>query len=353
MASIRDVARKAGVSISTVSNVINNNKPVSPELRERVEKAIKDLNYKVNPVARGLKSRKTNQIGVILTSFSRIFFPLVLKGIQETAVKYGYSVCVYESDENIEKEKAYIKLLENSWVDGIILASCANVNVEEDKDYLHKLANLGSKHKKIPVVSIECTLGNGVTDAVLIDNRKAAYTAVKHLIDLGHKYIAHIAAPLKFPMGAHRLEGYKDALLEANIEIDEDLIKEGDYTPVSGYNAMRQLLLKEKLITAVFAGNDQMAIGAIKAIREAGLKIPEDIAVIGFDNVFPGSIISPSLSSINVPRYKMGAEAMDILHHKISNPEDTQRSVITLETRLIVRQSTDLRGDNTWDFYGW
>lgn len=351
MASIKDVAKAAGVSISTVSSVINKNKPVSDELTKRVEKAIKELNYQASSVARSLKNKKTNSIGIVLPNISRIFFPQVLKGIVDTAIKYGYNLTFCDANEDISKEKYYIRMLESSWVDGIILDCSADI--KEDKDYIRYLQDLGGTKKRIPIVSLERILKDNLTDAVIIDNKKSGYNAVNHLIELGHKRIAHITGPLKFPMCVDRMEGYKQALSDNGIKVDNSLIKDGDFYPLSGYNIMKEWLLKGINISAVFAGNDQMAIGAIKAIRESGLRIPEDIAIIGFDNLFISSIVSPSLSTINVPKYKMGSTAVELLHKRIMNPKSEKKEVVTLPTNLIVRQSTDLRGDNTLDLYGW
>ena len=351
MASIKDVAKKAGVSISTVSSLINRTKSVSRELTGRIEQAIEELNYQANPVARSLKSRKTNTIGVILPNISRLFFPQVLKGIEDTAIKNGYYLTFYDANESIEQEKQYVRMLENSWVDGIILDCSADV--KEDGEYLEYLTRLGNKKKKIPVVSLERVLKDHVTDAVIIDNRQSGYLAVKHLIELGHKTIAHISGPLKFPMCVDRIKGYKSALQEHGIQFEEELMKNGDFTPLSGYYAMKELLMQGRSITAVFAANDQMAIGAIKAINEAGFKIPDDIAIIGFDNLFASTIITPSLSTINVPKYKMGSTAVEILIDRITNPDKKEKEVVTLPSNLIIRQSTSIRGDNTWDLYGW
>lgn len=351
MSSIVDVAQKAGVSISTVSSVINKNKSVSKELTLRVEQAIEELNYYANPVARSLKSRKTNTIGVVLPNNNRIFFPQILKGIEDIALKNGYYLTFYDT-ESIDKEKRYIKMLENSWVDGIILDCIADV--KEDSEYLEYLSKLGGKKKSIPVVSLERVLKDEITDAVIIDNKQSGYIATKHLLELGYRKLAHISGPLKFPMCIDRMQGYKRALSEYGIDIDNDMIKNGDYSPLSGYNAMKELLIHgSSSVNAVFAANDQMAIGAIRAIRETGLRIPEDIAVIGFDNIFASSIITPSLSTINVPKYRMGSTAVEILIKKIMNPEESEKEIVTLSSNLVVRQSTDLRGDNTWDLYGW
>ncbi len=351
MVGIKEVAKKAGVSISTVSNVMNEKKRVSSELKARVNGAIEELQYEVNPVGRGLKSNKTNQIGVIVPSFNQVYFPAVLQGIHEAGNQYGYTVSVFETNGNMELEKQHVKFLQHSWSDGIILASYANRENISDRKYIRSLVESGNRKKAIPVVSMENVLDPGI-DAVVIDNRKAAETAVSHLISLGHKSIAHIAAPLRFQIGNLRLAGYREAMMKADLIPDESLICEGNYSPSSGYRAMEEILSRKKGFTAVFAANDQMGIGAIRALLDYGHRIPEDIAVIGIDNNFPSTLITPSLSSVNLPKYDMGFQAMHLLNERMKDPK-RPRCVITLESELIVRKSTSSEGSGTWNLIGW
>lgn len=351
MVGIKEVAKKAGVSISTVSNVMNGKKPVSPELKARVTEAIEALQYEVNPVGRGLKSNKTNQVGVIVPSFNQVYFPAVLQGIHEAGIKYGYNILVFETNGNVEQEKEHVRFLQNSWSDGIILASCANGENISDRKYIRSLVDSSNQKKSIPVVSLENVLDPGI-DAVVIDNRKAAATAVNHLLSLGHSMIAHISAPLRFQIGNLRLAGFRETMRQAGLNVDEDLIAEGDYSPISGYDAMQKILNRGKEFTAVFAGNDQMGIGAIRALLDEGFRIPEDVAVIGIDNNFPSTLITPSLSSVNLPKYDLGFQAMHLLNERMKDPEKS-RCVITLESELVIRKSTSSEGSGTWNLIGW
>lgn len=351
MAGIKEVAKKAGVSISTVSNVMNGTKPVSPELKTRVLDAIGELQYEVNPVGRGLKSNKTNQVGVIVPSFNQVYFPAVLQGIHEAGVKYGYTILVFETNGDVELEKQHVRFLQHSWSDGIILASYANGENISDRKYIRSLLESGSRKKPIPVVSLENVLDPGI-DAVVIDNRKAAAIAVSHLVTLGHQSIAHISAPLRFQIGNLRLEGYRETMKKTGLSVDDDLIAEGDYSPVSGYDAMKKILKKGKKFTAVFAGNDQMGIGAIRALLDEGYRVPEDVAVIGIDNNFPSTLITPSLSSVNLPKFDLGFQAMHLLNERMKDPK-RPRTVITLESELVVRKSTSAEGSGTWNLLGW
>lgn len=349
MASITDVARKAGVSISTVSNVINKTKYVSDELKKKINGIIYELNYEVDPVARSLKSKKTMNIGVIITNINRVFFPQVIKGIQDETSRYGYNITFCNSDDLFEREKNFVQMLESKWVDGIILDSVADM---AEEGYFKYLASIGNGKKSIPVVSLERSLENFGIDSVVVNNCIGGSIATRHLIDLGCKKIVHITGPLNFCVVQDRLKGYRNELEKEELGIDERIIVEGDFSPLSGYQAMKHILISGIDVDGVFAANDQMAIGAMKAIKEHGYRIPEDIKVVGFDNSFIASIVEPSLTTINVPKYRMGEAAAEILTKK--NSQDTSNSCfIELPVNLVVRQSTDLRGDKNWDLYGW
>ena len=349
MSSIKDVAEKAGVSISTVSNVINGTKYVSDELKYRVNKAIEEFKYEVDPVARSLKSKKTMTIGVVITNINRIFFPQVIKGIQDSAAKHEYSLTFFNTNDKLEDEKRFVQMLGNNWADGIILDSVADT---DDKDYFEYLSALGNSKKRIPVVSLERRLDTYGIDSVVVNNFHGGSLAARHLLDCGCRKIVHITGPLSSCIVRDRLNGYAEELKKAGLDMDKAGIMEGDFSPLSGYHAMKQLLLDGIDMDGVFASNDQMAIGAIKAIRENGRMIPEEIKVVGFDNTFVASIVEPSLTTINLPKYKMGDQAVETLVKRIEqNPENPYN--IEIPINLIVRQSTDLRGDKNWDLYGW
>lgn len=351
MAGIKDVAKKAGVSISTVSNVINGTKAVSPELRQKVNAAIADLHYEVNPVGRGLKSNKTNQVGVVVASFNQVYFPSILQGIHEAAFNFGYVISVFETGGDLGKEQEYVRFLQRSWVDGIILASSARQQDAEDQAYVQTLAKSGNHKKKIPIVSLESALSPSL-DAVVVDHKKAAKMAMGHLLDQGHRDIAHVTAPLNIEIGTLRLEGYREALAHAGLSFDQDLIREGNYSPISGYTCMNALLDQGKGFTAVLAANDQMGIGVIRALLDRGLRVPEDVAVIGIDDNFPSTLITPALSSIKLPKYEMGFQAMSLLAERIKQP-DKPAQIVTLDTELVIRRSTSVEGDTTWNLYNW
>ncbi|HWR23100.1 MAG TPA: LacI family DNA-binding transcriptional regulator [Feifaniaceae bacterium] len=348
-ASIKDVAERAGVGISTVSHVLNSTKQVSPELRRRVLDAAEELNYRANAIARGLKSGRTNVLCVIVPSIVSVFFPKVLRGMQTAAAEQGYSLSIYETGEDLNRERAYIQLLKNQWVDGILLSTCCDP--ARDRGYVDELRGLSIGGKRVPVVFFEALPGEGL-DGAIVDNRQAACGATAHLIKSGRKRIAHIAAPTRFTMGAERCKGYRDGLEQAGIPLDPALVCEGDYTPMSGYARMRELLECGKTFDAALCGNDQMAIGALRALNEAGVSVPGEIAVMGFDNNFPGTLVSPSLSTVSVPKQRMGREAVGLLLWRMRH-EDAPPRAITLETSLIIRRSTDPDGESGWDLYDW
>lgn len=349
MANIKDVAKKAGVSISTVSNVINGTKYVSDELTQKINRVISELNYEVDPVARSLKSKKTMTIGVVITNISRIFFPQVIKGIQDEASKYGFNLTFCNTDDKIEMEKHFVQMLESNWVDGIIIDSVADM---AEDGYFKHLSAIGNEKKTIPVISLERRLENFGIDSVVVNNCTGGSIATRHLIDSGCKEIVHITGPLNSCMVQDRLSGYRNELEKEKMAVDDKMIAKGDFSPLSGYQAMKYVLLSGMSVDGVFAANDQMAIGAMKAIKEHGLRIPKDIKVVGFDNTFAASIVEPSLSTVNVPKYRMGTAAAETLIKKI-NQDVSGTSFVELPVNLVVRQSTDLRGDKNWDLYGW
>jgi DNA-binding LacI/PurR family transcriptional regulator len=350
MNGIKEVAKRAGVSTATVSNVINKSKPVSKELTDLVEKAVKELNYQPNFLASGLKSRKTNILGIILPKISSIYFPPVLDGIEDTAKKYGYKLIFFNSNFNMEMEKAYVELLRNNWVDGIIIDSSCDVHSENE--YAQYLSTLACHRKKIPVVSLERALNSDLISSVVFDGRKNGYEVTKSLLDAGRRRIIHIAGPLKISLCVDICKGYKNALTDMSVDPDERYIHEGDYTPSGGYAAMKRLINNGLQFDGVFAANDQMAIGAIKAVKEMGLQIPRDVSVIGTDNTFAGTLIEPSLSTVNVPRYKMGCDAVELLVRHVHSPKLKPES-IEESCNLIIRKSSQMNGDNTWDLFGW
>ena len=353
MADIKDVAKLAGVSISTVSNVMTGKKTVSPALEERVLKAVKELGYHASPIAQGMRNSRTNTIGVVISSFQRVFFGPMLKGIQDTVSEAGCVMNVLDSGGSLETEKRCVKYLVATKADGIIMESLAYDSDPKQEKYVKGLNALGNSRKHIPVVLLEHKISAAMVDTVMVDNRLSARKAVEHLIGCGRREIAHIVGPDYVSVSRMRLLGYQDALKENGIPFNEKLVVKGDFLPLSGYQAMRRLFQTGEKISAVFAANDQMAIGAIRAIQEAGKAIPGEIAVAGFDNIFPSTLVSPPLTTVRVPNYDMGVAAAKRLLQRIEGKAAGDGETLLLGTELIVRGSTSPEGDNSWDLGSW
>jgi len=348
---IKEVASYANVSISTVSNVLNGSKNVSKELQKRVYDAVKTLGYEVNPIASGLKTGKTNTIGVLVPTIANVFYPPLLQSIHQAALMRNYNVSIYETRQDFEYEKRYINAFRSKWVDGIILTSCVNTDCPESKKYVEELLSLNSNGKLIPVVCIDVAIDDRL-DAVVANNREAMCQAAQHLIDMGRRNIAYVAAPVYFENGKDRRAGYLDALAKNNLPFCPEMICEGDFSPQSGARCMRTLLSRSLKIDGVLAGNDQMGVGVIWALKEAGIDIPDQVAVIGFDDNFPASLISPSLSAMHVSKEELGRQAFTLLHKRMTDP-DVSATRIVLPTQLIVRQSTDIAAASVWDLDNW
>lgn len=351
MPGIKDVAKAAGVSISTVSNVINGNRYVSDELCQRVNQAISDLHYEVNLVARSLKNNKTMTIGVILTSMDRIFIPQVLSGMQHSAQKHKYTLSIYTTHDNKTREKQYLKRLVNSQVDGIIIDSVVDI---ADETYYRSLSNLYKGDTKIPVVSIERDLSRYNIFSVHVNNISGADLATKHLIASGCRRIIHITGPMELEMLRQRGQGYRKALKEAGIPFSGEYERVGDFSPLSGYREIKKVMQDGVSFDGVFADNDQMAIGAIKALKENGYQIPGQVKVVGFDNTFVSSIVKPALTTINVPKYRMGLEATEMLCGMMDHSEKAlEQFSFELSANLLIRESTTGESLENWDLEGW
>lgn len=349
MANIKDVASMAGVSISTVSRVLNSTKKVSPELEKKVMDAVNELGYSANVFAKGLKGTKSGIIAVVLTAISRTFFTTILEGIHEVAEAEGYSILITETYDDIEREMHLMDELAAQWVDGIILGTSAN-QLDADanvKSYIDRLHLLTKKEKNIPIVTIEYPIDNPHVDAIVIDSEKAAYEATSRLIEeFGRRNLVHVSLPKTHYLGKKRIDGFLRAMNEHGLAVDEHTIITGDYTPYSGFQAAEALFATGKKVDGIFCANDEMAVGVLKACAKRGIRIPEELAIIGNDDIFAASIVSPALSSIRVPKKEMGHVAARKIIERIQKgmyPE--KRDIIELDYRIIDRQTT-IRDDS-------
>lgn len=332
--TIEEIADLAAVSRSTVSRVLNNHPSVRPAVRARVQQVIQEQRYTPRAAARSLASRRTNVVGLLIprsaaTIFADPFFPYVIQGITETCTNRGYflmlSMVTHEREQDF-----YERVLRGRHVDGLIMLSS-----DIDDPILPLLIR-----DETPLVLIgRHPYLHDVTSAD-VDNRDGAVQAVRHLIELGHQRIATITGPLYMAAAMDRRDGYKQALAEVAIPIRPELIVEGDFTQPGGYEAMKTLLALPNRPTAVFVASDGMAPGALRAIQEAGLRIPEDIAIASHDDLPLATIVSPSLTTVHQPVYELGAAAVDLLLTRLEHPNEHSPTHVRLQTHLVVRQST-------------
>lgn len=328
MVKMSDVAKLAGVSVATVSRVIRTPESVKEITREKVLIAIKNLNYEPNMIARQFRTNETRTIVVIVPDITNPFFSEVLRGIEYIAARHGYQVLLGDAENNAAKELSYIDLLKQRLADGMILLT-ARMNKE-------KLVELAETYPL--VLACEYIEGKNIP-TVSIDNISSARKITEHLVSLGHKRIAHITGPMDVILNIDRLKGYKQAISANGLDSDTLLIQEGKFTYESGYNQMIKLLSLENPPTAVFAANDEMAIGAVKAARHMGYSVPEDIAVVGFDNIDAASIFEPSITTIDQPKSEIGQKAMELLLEIIRDGSNVLRKQYVLNDDLIIRES--------------
>ena len=360
MVGIKEVAKRAGVSISTVSNVLNKSKYVSPELAKRVEDAVEELQYVANPIARSMKNKKTGIIGVITEDVCGLFYPYVVNGINAVAEEKGYQVMlcdakgIYGDPMAIKREYEIFQRLFTNRVDGIIFVS--SVKNEECTAYFEKILKEANMHKRIPLVSMERDFTNVGIDSVYFDSLTNSSMAVQHLIDIGCRKICHITGPREMAIVKDRVEGYVQTLEKNGLPVDrKTMIANGDYSHQSGYLAMRELLEKTPDLDGVFTANDQMAVGVLKYLKEIGKKVPEEIKVIGYDDVFLASVLEPSLSTIHIKKRHAGIEAARMLFSRIEEAEEDKSDTkgILMQGNLVVRTSTVAGAPQDWNLVDW
>ncbi|WCF10110.1 catabolite control protein A [Paenibacillus thiaminolyticus] len=327
--TIYDVAREAGVSMATVSRVVNNNPNVKPQTRKKVYEAIERLGYRPNAVARGLASKKTTTVGVVIPDISNSIFAEVARGIEDIANMYHYNIILCNADKKKEKEIRVINTLLEKQVDGLVFMGGV---VTEDHIQAFRTAS-------VPIVLCATTDEHASIPSVDIDHEGAAFDAVNTLIRHGHRDIAMISGTLQDPAnGFARFQGYKKALEGAGIDYKEDLVRIGNYRYESGVEAMKYFLGLKKRPTAIFAATDEMAIGAIHCIQDAGLKVPDDFSVISVDNIRMASMVRPQLTTVAQPMYDIGAVAMRLLT-KLMKKENVENSQVVLPHETILRLS--------------
>ncbi|HBF39134.1 MAG TPA: LacI family transcriptional regulator [Firmicutes bacterium] len=330
--TISDIARRANVSKATVSRVINNkSEGVGQETKQRILDIIKELNYQPSLIARGLVTKRIHSIGLIIPDIANPFFPQLARGAEDSALKRGYNLFLCNSDNSVEKEKIYINAFVKKSVDGVILTSSvskSNIQYQLLKD------------RNIPFILLDRYIeGREQETGVFLDNEEGAYQATSYLLKNGHERIAFISGPFLVTTAWHRFLGFQKAHYDQGVPIDYLLVREGEYRLETGREFIEELLTKDIPFTAVFAGNDMIAIGALKALKKQHIKVPDSVEVIGFDNIDLSALIEPALSTVAQPTYDMGALGAEMLIDLIEGKEIKQNKLY-LKPELILRETT-------------
>lgn len=328
MATIVEVARRARVSTSTVSHVLNGTRFVSPATRTRVEAAVAGLRYRPNALARSLRRGRSHTLGMIVPDSANPFFAEMGRAIELAAFEAGFSVILCNTENDRDKERLYLKVLAENQVAGVVLVAAG-----ERDDSFESLA-----HGRLPVVAMDRERPGLALDTVLADHRLGGQLATRHLIGLGHRRIGCVTGPARLSPSVERLAGYRRALREADVPLDEALVVRGDFHAATGAAAARALLGSPGRPTAVFACNDLMAMGVLSAAAAAGLRVPADLAVVGYDDIELAPFTIPSLSTVAQPKREMGQEVVKLLLNRIGDGRlPPQREVLPVSLR--VRQS--------------
>ncbi|BCB05292.1 catabolite control protein A [Bacillus sp. KH172YL63] len=328
--TIYDVAREANVSMATVSRVVNGNPNVKPATRKKVLEVIDRLGYRPNAVARGLASKKTTTVGVIIPDISNIFYAELARGIEDIATMYKYNIILSNSDQNAEKELHLLNTMLGKQVDGILFLG-GHISEEHVQEF---------ERSPVPIVLAGAVEETNKIPSVNIDYKAAAYDAVSDLLEKGHKRIGFVSGPFHDTINMKfKLEGYREALAKAGVEYSDDLVIEGDYTYDSGLEAWQKFSELVDKPTAVFVGNDETALGVVHGAQDQGVSIPEDVEIISFDNTRLAMMVRPQLTSVVQPLYDIGAVAMRLLT-KYMNKETVEESTVVLPHRLEHRNST-------------
>ncbi|RKY82163.1 LacI family transcriptional regulator [candidate division KSB1 bacterium] len=330
--TLKDIAKKLKVSTSTVSRALRHHPDISQETREKVEALAKKLDYHPDSIAQSLKKRRTNTIGVIVPEIKHDFFSSALNGIEDIAYSAGFTIIVCKSNEDYEREKINTHVLISNRIAGLVASVSQTTKNSEHFKLLQR--------RNIPVVFFDRVCDDIDATKVIVDDYGGALTAVEFLIKKGYKRIAHIGGPEYLSLSRKRLKGYLNAHKRHNIQPDESLIIKGGMNEEDGVIGAKRLFKSLNRPDAIFAVNDPVAIGVYMAARESGIKIPDDIGVVGFSDNAIVSLIDPPLTTVSQPAYEMGVTAAKMLLDEINNPEkDRRHKIKTLRTKLIIRDS--------------
>ncbi len=331
--TIHDIAKQLNISASTVSRALKNNPLISEKTRKRIKKTAEEMEYRPNVLAASFRTKKTNTIGVIVPLINRHFFSSVISGIEDIAYKNGFTVTISQSNDKVEKEVKIAHTLFANRVDGLILSLGM-----ETKSFEHlKLFT----DRKIPLVLFDRVTDKIDAHKIIVDDFGGAYRATKHLIENGARKIAHIGGPQTINIYKSRQEGFIAALNDAGLKTDKSLIFNETMTRNDGVEALKTLRKNNKLPDAVFCANDTTALGIIIYLKEIGIKLPDEIAIVGFSNEPFSEVVTPSISTIKQPDFLMGQKAAQLVISQINNKaSDTNFETITMPTQLIIRNSS-------------
>ncbi|MFP3126389.1 LacI family transcriptional regulator [Ectobacillus funiculus] len=325
--TIYDVAEKAGVSISTVSKVLNETGSIAEKTRQKVRETMRDLNYQPS-VAASVKKR-IQTIGLLIPSIANPFMAEVARSIEDHVKKFGFSLMVCSTDNNLENEIEYISILKQKYVDGIIIATGL-----KNHKVIRELMNA-----ELPVVLLSRDIPSLAIDTVLVDDFLGGYEATQYLMGLGHRKIAMVTESMNLSVVRARVQGYRQALEEAGLEYDENLVLLNNSTFDAGKHATQELLDVSEPPTAIFASTEFLAIGAVKSARELGLHVPEDLSIVGFDDTILATVCDPPLTTIAQPIQEMGKRVVELLVDEIERPKEIKQRIV-LSPKLVVREST-------------
>ncbi|HYQ59132.1 MAG TPA: LacI family DNA-binding transcriptional regulator [Draconibacterium sp.] len=332
--TIHDIAKKLNISASTVSRALNDNPLISKTTREKIKKTALEMGYRPNVMAANLRTKRTNTIGVIVPLINRHLFSSVISGIEDIAYKQGFAVTISQSNDNYEKESKIAHTLFANRVDGLILSIGMQTKTF---DHLKLFSE-----RNIPIVFFDRVVNEIPSHKIVVDDYGGAYRATQHLIEQGRTRIAHIGGPLNLQIYSKRETGYRQALADAGLEINDDYILHNSLTREDGFRAIRKILAKKQRPDAIFCANDTTALSSIIYLQEKGIKIPEDIAIVGFSNEPYSELVTPSISTVRQPGFEMGQKAAELIIKQIATKGKPQAyQTITMDTELIVRRSSN------------
>jgi DNA-binding LacI/PurR family transcriptional regulator len=327
--TIYDVARLAGVSTATVSRALNGTGQIAASTRAAIEAAVEQLGYRPNTIARSLVTKSTQTIALLLPDITNPFYAALVSGIQQTALAHGRTMLLCTTESDAEREEHYLRVLrakqvDGALVDGLVLPSDRIARFVEDG---------------FPIVCLDRDIDSRSIPLVQVDNRLGGRIATQHLVDLGHRRIAHVTGAGELGISDERLAGYRDALADAGLPVDFQLVEEGRFTDEGGHDAARRLLDREPELTAIFAANDLSALGVLNAVAETGRRVPEDVSVVGFDDLHLSAYTAPPLTTIRQPAAEIARLATEILI-ALTRGEEAEEMRHLLEPELVVRAST-------------